>query len=84
MDKASLKEAIEFRKAVLKKLRDNYLALEDGTIQSYTIGSRSLTRRDLGSFMDEIKRLENEIEQMTGELNGKPKRRAVGALRRDW
>lgn len=44
--------------------------------QSYNIGSRSLTRADLGKIQEEINKLESEVK-MLEKSNGKRKVRRV-------
>ncbi len=75
---------LEFHKAALEKLRDAYLALVDGGVQSYTIGSRSLSKLDIAKIMEEIKYHEKEIGGLEAELRGGRRRKAVGIVPRDW
>lgn len=46
--------------------------------QSYTLGSKQLTRADLGEVQNKIKELETDIEKM--ERRGTTKRRSVRAV----
>ena len=57
-----IKIRIEFHRSAVEKLRAAYLALIDGGVQSYTIGSRSLTRFDLEKIAAEITAHEKEID----------------------
>lgn len=82
--KTELKERLEFRRAALKAAREAYVALLSGQVQSYTIGSRNLTRLDLAKLKVEIDGLEKEIDGLAAELNGGKRRRAVGVVPRDW
>lgn len=75
---------LEFHKSALEKLRDAYLALVDGGVQSYTIGSRSLSKLDIGKIKEEIKYHEKEISGLESELRGGRRRKAVGIVPRDW
>lgn len=84
MTKAEAQEKVEFHKAAVKSLRAAYLALADGGVQSYTIGSRSLTKFDLGKISEEIAGHEKAIRETEALINGGSRRRAVGALIRDW
>lgn len=79
-----LQERIDFRKSALTAARTAYTALLSGQVQSYTIGSRNLTRLDLEKLKNEIDALEKEIDELTATLNGKPRRRAMGIVPRDW
>lgn len=84
MTKTEMREKVEFHRAAVKSLRAAYLALADGGVQSYTIGSRSLTKFDLGKISEEIAGHEKAISEMEAALNGGSRRRAVGAVIRDW
>ena len=79
-----LQEMIDFRKAALSAARVAYTTLLSGQVQSYSIGSRNLTRLDLGTLKKEIDELEKEIDQLTAKLNGRSQRKAVGVIPRDW
>ena len=62
---------------------DLYYAAEEAILsgaQSYTIGSRSLTRADLGVIETMIKKLEEEIGVLE---DGRKPRRAFGVIPRD-
>lgn len=84
MTRTEAQEKLEFHKAAVRSLRAAYLALADGGVQSYTIGSRSLTKFDLGKISEEIAGHEKAIREMETVLNGGSRRRAVGAVIRDW
>ena len=58
--------------------------LVDGGVKSYMIDDRQLTRFDLPALSEEIKQMENEIDQLTSELNGSKRRKAFGVIPRDW
>ena len=53
-------------------------------MKSYMIDDRQLTRFDLPALSEEIKQMENEIDQLTSELNGSKRRKAFGVIPRDW
>ena len=36
------------------------------------------------ALSEEIKQMENEIDQLTSELNGSKRRKAFGVIPRDW
>lgn len=82
--KESLKEKIKFRKQALASEREAYLALTQGGVASYTIGSRSLTKLDIDKLAAQIRAHENEIDELEAQLTGSGRRKAVGAVRRDW
>lgn len=84
MTKADAQEKLTFHRAAVKSLRAAYLALADGGVQSYTIGSRSLTKFDLGKITEEIAGHEKAISEMEAVLRGGSRRRAVGVVPRDW
>lgn len=84
MTVTEMREKITFHKAALSKLREAYLALADGGVQSYTIGSRSLTKFDLSKISEEIAAHEKAIREMEAVMNGGSRRKAVGAVIRDW
>ena len=82
--KQELQERIDFRKAALSAARVAYTTLLSGQVQSYAIGSRNLTRLDLGQLKKEIDELEKEIDQLTAKISGRSQRKAVGVVPRDW
>ena len=82
--KADLYTDLEFHKIAKKKLQEAYLAIADGGVQSYSIGSRSLTKHDLQKIRQEIAEHEKAISELTAALNGKSRRRTVGIVPRDW
>lgn len=77
---ARLKE----RQEALKLANEAYRALLSGQVQSYAIGSRNLTRLDLKSLEDSIRKLEKEIDQLEEELRGGRRRKSVGVVPRDF
>ena len=79
-----LQSRLEFRRAALKSARAAYLALLDGQVKSYAIGSRNLTRLDLPQLKKEIEDLEREVDELESGLNGGGRRKAVGVVIRDW
>lgn len=82
--RAELTARLEFHKTSMNAAQTAYIALLNGQAQSYTIGSRSLTKFDLGKLREEISYHQKEIDGLTAELNGKRRRRAVGVVPRDW
>lgn len=82
--KADIQEKLDFRREALKAAREAYKALLSGQVQSYAIGSRNLTRLDLGKLKEEINELEKEVDELSAVLSGKSRRRALGVVPRDW
>ena len=79
-----LKRRLEFRIASLDAARLAYIALLNGQVKSYTIGSRNLTKFDLPQLEETIRKLEKEIAVLNAQLNGGGRRKAVGVVPRDW
>lgn len=75
---------LEFHRSALASLRAAYLALVDGGVQSYSIGSRSLTKLDLSKIMDEIKVHEKAVNELEQIIASGKRRWAVGVVPRDW
>lgn len=82
--KKELQERLEFRRAALASARSAYIGLLDGRVKSYAIGGRNLTRFDLDELSETISKLEKEVSELESRVNGKPRRRAVGVVMRDW
>lgn len=74
----------------LKKKRERlqlYYAAEEailGGAQSYSMGSRSLTRANLADIKAMIVSLEDEIEQLEKQAAGRKPRKAFGVVPRDF
>ena len=83
MDRTEWKARLEFRRAALTELRTAYLALVNGQVASYTIGSRNLTRFDLTKLKDEITGMEKELDTLEAMAAGGSRRKAVGVIPRD-
>lgn len=79
-----LRIRLEFHRNAADKLREAYIALIDGGVQSYSIGSRSLTKLDTSKIMSEIKEHENAADELESLLRGGKRRKAVGVIPRDW
>lgn len=75
---------LKFHRAAAEKLRAAYIALVDGGVQSYSIGSRSLTRLDISKIMEEILQHEKEADALEEVIRGGKRRKAVGVVPRDW
>lgn len=64
--------------------KEKALLTESG-VQSYTIGSRSVTRYQYSSnIKQQIEDLETQRDELENMLNGSKRRRAVGVIPRDW
>ena len=84
VDKTELKERYDFHIAAAKELRNAYIALVNGGVQSYTIGSRSLSKFDLQKITAEIKEHEKQADSLAVQLKGGGRRKTVGIIPRDW
>ena len=79
-----IEEKLCFRQTVLAEERKAYLALLEGGVKAYTIGSRSLTKFDLPQLEESIEKHEQEIEELENMLNGGARRKFVGVVPRGW
>lgn len=75
-------------KELLAEVKQAISAILNGA-QSYTIGSRSLSRADLKSLLDwrdelyaQVIQEESELESVTSGTGGR--RKSVGVIPRDW
>lgn len=84
VSKAELAARLEFHKSALDAAQKAYIALLNGQVQSYSIGSRNLTKLDLGKLREEMTFHLKEVDGLTAELNGQKRRRAVGIVPMDW
>lgn len=82
--RTELQARLEFRREALGEARTAYLALLNGQVQSYAIGSRNLTRLDLGELKQTILNLEKEVDELEAVLCGGRRRKAVGVIPMDW
>lgn len=82
--RSDLSDRLEFHKAARDAAQEAYLALLKGQVQSYSIGSRNLTKFDLPKLRDEITYHQKEVDGLMAELIGQRRRRAVGVVPRDW
>jgi uncharacterized small protein (DUF1192 family) len=82
--KETIQRRIETRRTALDAAEKAYIALLSGQVQSYAIGSRNLTRLDLGELKETISTLEKEIDELEAVLRGGARRKAVGIILRDW
>ncbi|MDI3534815.1 MAG: hypothetical protein PWQ82_1180 [Thermosediminibacterales bacterium] len=77
----TVSDRLEKAKARLDAYYEAELAVLSG--QSYKIGTRSLTRADLGEIRNAIRDLENLIEELEAQVNGQGRRRAYRITLRD-
>ena len=82
--KTEIQIDLDFHKSAKEKLQAAYLAIADGGVQSYSIGSRSLTKHDLAKIREEIAEHEKAISELSAALSGRRRRKAVGIVPRDW
>lgn len=83
-NKTELAARLQFRREALEEARAAYLALLNGQVKSYAIGSRNLTRFDLSELWDIIVGMEREVDSLAAAVNGGSRRKAVGVIPRDW
>ena len=62
--KITIEKRLAFRKEALEAAQKAYLALLNGQVKSYAIGSRNLTRFDLPELAEIIANLENEVDSL--------------------
>lgn len=83
-DAVELRARLDFRQRALSRLRDAYIKLVEGGVKSYMIDDRQLTKFDLPALKNEIKVLEDEIDELEGLLANTRPRKAFGVIPRDW
>ena len=82
--KVEIEKRLVWRKEALEELQAAYTALVKGGVKSYRIHNRELTRFDLPNLMDEIRKMEAEIDALEALLADKRPRKAVAVVIRDW
>lgn len=82
--KVEIEKRLAWRKEVLCELQAAYTALVKGGVKSYRIHNRELTHFDLPNLMDEIRKMEEEIDELEAQLAGGRARKAFGIIPRDW
>lgn len=82
--KVEIEKRLVWRKETLDELQVAYTALVKGGVKSYRIHNRELTRFDLPNLMDEIRKMEAEIDALEALLADKRPRKAVAVVIRDW
>ena len=81
----TLQYRLEVKQKALAAAYEAYQALLLGRVQSYTIGSRSLSRFDLPDLEETIANLEKEIDELENAIaNGGRRRKAIGVVPRDF
>lgn len=83
---SSKRKRIEERLKLYKDRYDLLIEAEKailGGAQSYTIGSRTLTRAELAEVRKLINDVENGIDEMEAQLESGARRKAVRAIPRD-
>ena len=84
MNKETIRLRLENKKKALDAANDAYISLLSWKVQSYSIGSRNLSRLNLGELESVISNLEKEIDELEAALlNGGRRRKAVGVVPRD-
>ena len=84
------RETIEREIELTRTRLDYYIGKEteilQEDVQQYTIGSRSLQRRQISlkNIHDMIDRLQKKLDELAAELAGGGRRKAVGIIPRDW
>lgn len=82
--KEKIQKRIAFRQRALDKLYDAYEAIASGRVKSYMIDDRQLTNHNLDELLEEIRTIENEIDEMEARLDGGGRRKAVGVIPVNW
>ena len=82
--KTEIQNRLIFRQETLDELRAAYTALVKGGAKSYRIHNRELTRFDISDLADEIRKMEEEVDELEAQLEGGKARKAFGILPRDW
>lgn len=75
------------RLEIYKRRLELYLEAEEAILsgaQSYTIGSRTLTRADLESIRKVISDLMDKVAEEEAVEAGNPRHKTVAVLFRDW
>ena len=84
--KETIEREIELTRTRLNYYIDKEAEILNEDVQQYTIGSRSLQRRQISlkNIQDMIDRLTKKLEELEAELAGGGRRKAVGIIPRDW
>lgn len=86
MQTTQIKEKLESAKKRLDLYYKRETEMLDGGVQSYGLGTRSVTRynTDLAQIRAAISDLKKEIAALEAQLAGGKARKAVGVVPRDW
>lgn len=79
------KEELEEKKELLKTYKDQEKKMLSGAAQSYSLGTRSVTKysADLNTVRNNIKDLEEEIKELEYKINGIALRKRMSFVPRD-
>lgn len=80
------KERLKARLKIYKERLDLYYKAEQAILegaQSYSIGSRHLTRADLAEIRKMISTIEDGIDEMESELSGGSRRKCIRVIPMD-
>ncbi len=82
-ENVTIKEKLKKKK---NRLEMYYQAEEAilGGAQSYSLGTRSLTRANLADIRTMIDKLEDEISELESIVDGRKPRKAFAVVPRDW
>lgn len=81
---STLRERLKLKRDQLDLAMDGYTSLLSGMAQSYSIGSRNITKLNINDLERVISNLEKEIETIENQLSGRKPRKAVGVIPRDF
>ena len=84
MKREVIEKRLEIKTGQSDAAHQAYSELLSGNVQRYVLGSRELTRLDLEKLGNEIRTLENEVENLEALLEGGSRRKAVSVIPRDW
>lgn len=80
----TIEKKLSFRRRMLDRLYEAYEAIVSGRVKSYMIDDRQLTNIDIDDIAAEIRKLEEEIEELEALLDGGGRRKAVGVIPMNW
>lgn len=86
MDRQKLEKKLDQKRKRLEAYRSRELEMLTGGVQSYGIGSRNLTRynTDLAQIREALDKLETEVAELEGLLDGRRPIKTVAVIPRDW
>lgn len=80
----TIEKKLAFRRRMLDRLYEAYEAIVSGRVKSYMIDDRQLTNIDIDDIAAEIRKLEEEIDELEALLDGGGRRKAVGVIPMNW